>query len=67
MLCRVGDYLENLIYNQKVALFVRSQSKQNCGMLFSDYGKARDYLCYTSDQNIFALNSVLPLTQYQMF
>lgn len=67
MLCRVGDDLENLIYNQKLALFVWSQSKENCGMLFSDYGKAGDYLCYISEQNIFALNSVLLHTQYPMF
>lgn len=31
-------------------------------MLFSDYGKAGDYLCYTSDQNIFALKCLAPYT-----
>lgn len=40
ILFRVGDYLENLIYNHKLAPLVWSQSKENCGMLYSDCGKA---------------------------
>lgn len=37
MLSRIRDYLENLIYNQKLDSFVWSQSKENCGMLYFDY------------------------------